>query len=139
MRSTRIRAVPRPDEHSRLRLEERRREVVDAVAQGDPNVIVVAYLELARAHIDAHELGAATSALEHGVEILGSPSAPSWRLLLTLAGLYDAGGDRARARSATRTAREQAVVSGSTVGRRRADALLARLSRPRQTARRPPW
>lgn len=119
-------------------LEQLRNAVVDAVAHGEPDAIVVAHLDLCRAYIDRHEIREATSTLERGVELLAvTPSAPSWRLMLPLAALYDGRGERSRAQLTTRNARDQAVRSDSAIGRQRADELLARLAR--RATHRPPW
>jgi hypothetical protein len=129
-----------PRRRAQVALEERQRTVIDAIARGDADGIVVAYLDLARAHIDAHQLATAIVALEHGIEVLSAAQiGPAWRLLLTLAALYDGTGDRTRARTATQTARDHAVRSGSAVGRDRADQLLARLGRARSATRQSPW
>ncbi|HWO19931.1 MAG TPA: serine/threonine-protein kinase [Kofleriaceae bacterium] len=121
----------------------RRHAVGDAILRGDVNAIVVAYLELSCALIDAHQSSTAITELEEGVELLAAPSAaarraPVWRLLLSLAALYDGQGDRARARATTCAARAQAVVVGSAVGRERAERLWTRLARGDPAAYSPP-
>jgi serine/threonine-protein kinase len=110
--------------------EVRRRALASAVDHDDPDAIVVACLELARAHVDAHDLPRAIEELEAGLALLAThaPTCQSlWRLLLTLAAAYDGSGDRVRARIAARRARAQAVRVGSTLGSERATALLGRI------------
>lgn len=115
-------------------VDERRYAVGAAILQGDVDAIVIAYLELSRALIDAHQIPGAIAELEEGVELLSASSdaarrAPLWRLLLSLAALYDGHGDRGKARAATCAAHEQAVAAGSAVGRERAERLWMRLAR----------
>jgi hypothetical protein len=52
---------------------------------------------------------------------------PLWRLLLSLAALYDYRGDHVKARLAARAARDQAAETGSALGRERSERLCARL------------
>ena len=115
--------------------------VLCALESGDVHAIVVAYLDLARALVDEHRLDQAIVELERGVELLSAPGsgAPVWRLLLTLAALYDGTGDRKRARSAAKLARERAVRDGSAVGSERAERLASRLARSAGGRRPPPW
>ncbi|HWO23053.1 MAG TPA: serine/threonine-protein kinase [Kofleriaceae bacterium] len=126
-------------------LAERRHAVGGAILRGDGDAIAVAYLELSRALIDAHQLPIAITELEEGVELLSASSnaarrSPQWRLLLSLAALYDGQGDRARARVTTCAARDQAVAAGSAVGRECAERLWTRLARgDSTTCSPPPW
>ncbi|HSD88042.1 MAG TPA: protein kinase [Kofleriaceae bacterium] len=115
--------------------------VVGALEAGDVHAIVVAYLDLARSLVDEHRLDQAIAELERGVELLSvdGNGAPVWRLLLTLAALYDGTGDRKRARIAARLARERAERDGSAVGSERAERLAARLARSACGRRSRPW
>jgi serine/threonine-protein kinase len=106
-----------------------------AVAAGDGDMVVTAYLELAGRLIDEKQLAAAATELEHGLALL-RPNATLlkkttaiWRLQLCLAALYSGLGDPARARSAARLGQDDAVRAGSRLGQGRASALLARLAR----------
>lgn len=121
-------------------VEQRRREVENALLACDPNALVISYLELTRALVEIHDLPTAITDIEKGIAVLSAnPIAPLWRLLLTLAALYDGVGDRVRACRTTRAAQVHARRQGSLVGQRRAKALYdrlvghgaARLSRPR--------
>lgn len=100
-----------------------------AFRDGGADKLIVAYLELSRALVDQHCLGQAIHELEAAVELLShaGASAPVWRLLLTLAALYEGEGNRNRAREAARLAREAATNVGSSVGRERAERLASRL------------
>jgi serine/threonine protein kinase len=132
-------------ELARSPFAERRRAVGDAILRGDADAVAVAYLELSRALIDAHQLAIAIAELEEGVELLSASHdparrAPLWRLLLSLAALYDGQGDRAKARATTYAAHEEAVAAGSAVGRERAERLWTRLARGDPAAcSPPPW
>jgi serine/threonine-protein kinase len=114
------------------RVARRRAAVMAALDKGNVDTLIVAYLELARALVDEHRLDQAIHELEQAIELLAA--APSsvqvWRLLLTLAALYDGKGDRDRARAVARLARERAARDGSNLGRERAERLAARLSQP---------
>ncbi|HEY5928207.1 MAG TPA: serine/threonine-protein kinase [Kofleriaceae bacterium] len=105
--------------------------LVAALQEQDPDAVVVAYLELARVLVDEHRLDDAIGELEHGIELLAEEprSAPVWRLMLTLAALYDGIGDRDRARALAEQAHEQAGDVGSPLGCDRAERLAARLAR----------
>ena len=110
--------------------ELRLRAIAAATDGGDPDAIVVAYLELARAQLEAHELRDAAIDLEHGVAVLAKRApacASTWRLLLALAGAHDGCGDRGRALAAARAARTAAREAGSRIGSERALLLLRRL------------
>jgi hypothetical protein len=106
-----------------------RAALVCAINDGDAGKIIVAYLDLARALVDEHRLEQAIIELERAVELLSGvvASAPVWRLLLTLAALYDGNGDRAHARGAVRLACDAAASVGSRIGRMRAEQLAKRL------------
>ncbi|MBA3461541.1 MAG: serine/threonine protein kinase [Deltaproteobacteria bacterium] len=110
-------------------VEQRRHSVSIALQDGDGDLVVTAYLELARALIDIRELELAITELEEGIALFESAeqTAPVWRLQLTLAALYDGRGDRARACDTMRAAHRQAHRVGSTVGQQRARELFARL------------
>ncbi len=115
-------------------LAQLRDAVTTALERGIGDEIAVAYLDLAHVLVDRHRLAAAIAELEDGVALLSASTTASrssslWRLLLSLAALYDGHGDRARARIATRSARDHAERAGSTVGRERADQLWTRLAR----------
>jgi serine/threonine protein kinase len=120
-------------------MEQKRRALLTAVDSDDPDAIVVAYLELARAHVDAHDLRRAIIELEAGVELVTKcigACKSLWRLSLTLAALYDGCGERVRARIAARQARAQAVRARSELGRTRANELCVRLHTGRNAVRR---
>lgn len=110
-------------------IAQRRLHVLEAIKIGRGDRIAVAYLELARALIDEHQLAGAQLELEEGVELLMTPDGrgPVWRLLLSLAALYERHGDHVKARVAARAARDQAARDGSAVGRERGERLCARL------------
>jgi serine/threonine-protein kinase len=114
---------------TRPSLAEHRVRVIASIKDGDVDRIAVAYLELARVLVDRRELASAQTELEEGVELLMTPGArgPAWRLLLSLAALYEHRGDRVKARLAARAARDQANEIGSTIGRARSERLCARL------------
>ncbi len=139
-------AGPRPaasgTPNRRRPLAELRDAVTVALERGSGDELVVAYLDLAHVLVDKHRLAAAISELETGIALLSaSPNASRstsvWRLLLSLAALYDGHGDRARARTATRAASDHAERAGSTVGRERAEQLWARLARDSSTRMKP--
>jgi hypothetical protein len=103
-------------------------DVEHALLAIDPDALVISYLELTHALVEVHDLATAIAKLESGVAILSSnPFAPVWRLLLTLAALYDGIGDRVRACHTTRAALVHARRQGSLVGQQRAKALFDRL------------
>lgn len=114
-------------------ITESTRAVTVALASGDSDMIVTAYLELAAVRLDRRELAIAAAELEHGLAVLRESNrgvrAPMWRLQVCLAALYSGLGDRARANHAALRGREDACRAGSTVGRERANSLIARLSR----------
>lgn len=117
-----------------------RATVQKAILDDDDDSIVTSYLELVRALIDESQLATAAAELENGIQILrgtarhGTPLA-TWRLQLCLAALYSGLGDPLRARQAASLGQSDAVRAGSTLGRERADALLARISRHGKRAR----
>jgi serine/threonine protein kinase len=114
---------PRPS------ITERRLQVLAAIRGGSVERITTAYLELARELVDHQQLVGAEAELEEAVDLLmGSEGhGPVWRLLLSLAALYDHRGDHVRARLAARAARDHAAETGSTLGRERSERLCARL------------
>lgn len=117
------------------RIAELRRAVGDAIAGGEPEAIVAAYMGLTRGLMDERAAGVAAAELELAVERLsvdvdaGRPVPSLWCLLIALAGLYAELGDSTRARQAARTAHEQATRACSAAGQDRAEALFAELVR----------
>lgn len=110
-------------------------EADTAIAVGDSDRMVHAYLAIARTLVDQHEPEQAIAELEQAVERLTAEvesgrSTPSlWCVLLTLAALYGHLGDQGRARRLVRWAHEHATRVSSTIGQERAATLLARLER----------
>ena len=110
-------------------------EAQTAMAKGDSDRMVHAYLAIARTLVDQHEPEQAAEELEKAVdrltiEVESGRSAPSlWCVLLTLAALYGHLGDRGRARRLVRWAHEHATRVSSAIGQERAATLLARLDR----------
>lgn len=133
--------APRPAKQrvAEARLELQRHAVRTAIAEGDPDRIVLAYLELARIYVDLHQIIHAIAELEAGTQLLlrrrGRPCRSLWRLQLTLAALYAGNGDRAMAHRVSYEARLEAARAGSEVGTRRVDELARRLARPSRRAR----
>jgi hypothetical protein len=123
---------------SRVTISKRRDAVGRAVSLGDVDAIIVAYLELARALIDDHQLATATTELEEAVALLSceteARSVPVWRLLLSLAALYDGLGDRARAGRAALAGCEDARRASDAVGQDRARSLIERIAHGRSRA-----
>jgi serine/threonine protein kinase len=123
---------PRPSEPPRRGA---RRLLRDAIERGDVAQIVAGYLDIARHLVDEQRLRAAAKQLEEGIDIITAGAGPSatdapeplWRLLLTLAAVYDGLGDRARARGAALAGQSHADRTSSPVGRERARALIVRL------------
>ncbi|HEY0252120.1 MAG TPA: protein kinase, partial [Kofleriaceae bacterium] len=112
--------------------ERSRGNVSAAVERGDGDAIVVAYLDLVSVLVENHRLTTAIDELEEGIALfLASRDltfrAPVWRLMLSLAALYDGNGDRRRAWITARSARDQAALAGSSIGCKRADQLRSRL------------
>jgi hypothetical protein len=118
-----------PELEERPSLAERRMGVVAAIRTGSIERIATAYLALAQALVERRQHFAAQAELEEGIELLMTPGGrgPVWRLLLTLATLYERHGERARARLAARAARDQADDVGSEIGRARSEQLCDRL------------
>ncbi|HEY3801043.1 MAG TPA: serine/threonine-protein kinase [Kofleriaceae bacterium] len=118
-----------PIEDARPPVSHRRMRVLSAIRAGSVERIATGYLELARELVDRHELDIAEAELEEGVDLLMSCDRPGpvWRLLLSLAALYDHRGEHQRARIAARAARDHAAETGSTIGRERSERLCARL------------
>jgi serine/threonine protein kinase len=110
-------------------ISERRLQVLHAIKGGSVERIAAAYLELARELVDRHQLVVAEAELEEAVDLLmhSDGHGPVWRLLLSLAALYDYRGDHVRARLAARAARDHAAETGSALGRERSERLCARL------------
>lgn len=120
----------------------RRRDVVrGALANNDPDLVVVGYLGIAQALVEEHQLSAAARELEAGVASLSQTmDVALWRIVLTLAAIYDGLHDRELARSTAQAAYEHARRAGSSLGESRSKALLRRLGaarnrRPHPTAR----
>ena len=100
-----------------------------ATASRDPDAIAVASLSLVQALIDERRMVAAARELEAAAAWLANEhDAPGalWRLLLTLAAIYDGLGDQERARRAALDAVEAADRASSPTGRARIKALLRR-------------
>ena len=136
------RHTPASEEQGRSAVAKRRVAVLAAMTACDVDAMAIAYLELARALVDEHQLAAAVIELDEGVELLSLPdgTGPVWRLLLTLAALHDGNGDRPRARIVAGAARDQAARAGSAIGCERAERLCERLTRGRSTTRSTgPW
>lgn len=112
-----------------------RHEAETAIAGGDSDRMVHAYLAIARTLVDQHEPEQAIAELEQAVERLtvevdaGRATPSLWCVLLTLAALYGHLGDRGRARRLVRSAHEHATRVSSAIGQERAATLLARLER----------
>jgi hypothetical protein len=112
-----------------------RHEAEAAIAAGDSDRMVHAYLAIARTLVDQHEPEQAIAELEQAVERLtvevnaGHTTPSLWCVLLTLAALYGHLGDRGRARRLVRSAHEHATRVSSAIGQERAATLLARLER----------
>ena len=124
----------------RVAVDKRRHEVSEAMRTGNADLLVIAYLELARSLVDIHQLALAIRELEQGVALLAHPGlgtsdTPIWRLQLTLAALYDGSGDRARACQIMREAHLLASRQGSAIGKQRACELFSRLMHRRATRR----
>jgi serine/threonine protein kinase len=121
---------------SNERLHQLHHELEVAVVRGAADDAVVASLEIARMLVEHHRLSTAVRELEQtvdaitkgsGVDALDAPP-PLWRLLLTLAALYQFLGDSMRARRAACAAHRHATFHRSEVGRDRATSLLQRLA-----------
>ena len=108
---------------------ERRLAVLAAIKGGSVDRIAAAYLELARELVDRQQPMVAEAELEDAVDLVMACDShgPLWRLLLSLAALYDYRGDHVKARLAARAARDQAAETGSALGRERSERLCARL------------
>ena len=119
-------------------------EADSAIAMGDSDRMVHAYLAIARTLVDQHEPEQAIAELEKAVdrltlEVDAGKSTPSlWCVLLTLAALYGHLGDQGRARRLIRWAQEHASRVSSAIGQERAATLLARLDRSMALQRRSP-
>ena len=114
-----------------------RQELALAIERGEADEAVTAALAVARALIDDHSVGSARHALESTVDLLtrgegaDAPDAPEplWRLLLTLATLYQNLQEPIRAQRTALAGYHLAVRHRSDLGRERASTLLARLDR----------
>jgi serine/threonine-protein kinase len=116
-----------PQDSARVKC--RRDELLEAIATCDPDAIAVASLSLVQALVVDHRLTEAACELEDAASLLSSEhDAPEslWRVLLTLAAIYDGLGDRVRARRTALDAGEAAARASSPTGRARANALLRR-------------
>ena len=112
------------------------RAVRDAIASADVDRIIVAYLDLAHAHVSCHhldralvELGEAIDLVTGGEGYTARGPAPLWRLLVSCAAIQTGLGDFVHARDYTLAALAQATYARSAVGRRRAERLLAYIAR----------
>jgi hypothetical protein len=122
---------PRAEQH----MQTLRDELGAAMQRGAVDQVVVTSLELARTLVDHHclssavrELEQVVTALTHGTGIVAEDAPPAlWRVLLTLAALYQGMGDPLRACRAATAAYQQATIHHSNVGRDRASTLLGRL------------
>lgn len=113
-------------------VQRRRHELTAALTERAAEPIVVAYLMLVQALVHEHRLVAAAQELQAGIAWLDAQglSPPSvWRLLLTLATIFDGLGDRVRARDTAVDALAAARHGSDRMGRARAEALLRRLRR----------
>jgi serine/threonine protein kinase len=111
-----------------------RQQVSIVLEKGDRDAITVAALELAQVLLAEHRLAAAAKELEStiaalsvGRELAIEPG-PMWRLLLSLAAIYDGLGYAERARATAQVALLQASAAQSSIGRSRARALVERLT-----------
>jgi hypothetical protein len=115
--------------------------VAQAIAGGEGDAIITAYLDLIRGLVDDRQLATAVDELEHGLALLrpnvlsNAPPAATWRLQLCLSALYSGIGDRIRARHAADLGRDDAIRAESTLGQVRAGELIERLSRNRNLPR----
>ena len=110
----------------------------DAIASGDIDRIVVAYLDLAQLLVGKHRLNEALRELTEAVDIITAGEgtcargpAPLWRLVVSMAAIQAGLGDNARARRYALQALSQATYARSALGRARAQRLLGCLERPR--------
>ena len=108
----------------------RRNEASDAVAVGDPDAVIAAYLALAYELVRDHGIAEATRELELALTWLRGRTTPvsqTWSILMTLAALCDGQGDHESAASYAREAREMAIAFHNDVGVARVNQLLRRL------------
>jgi len=124
--------LPASAESAIADVSESRRAVDVALASNDGDMIVTAYLELARVLVDRRELALAATDLARGLAVLrardGARRTPVWRLQLCLAAVLSGLGERARAKQAALVGRDDADHVASALGRDRANDLIARLS-----------
>lgn len=121
------------------RLARCRRDFVFAIERKSVPEAVTAALEVTRTLVDEHSLWGARRELEETIDLLtggagiDSPDAPEplWRLVLSLAALYDGLHDPVRAQRAALAGYHIAVRHRSDLGRERACALLDRLGHRR--------
>ena len=113
----------------RASIADRRLAVLAAIKDGSVERIAAAYLRLACELVDLHQPTVAEAELEEAVDLVMAAEShgPVWRLLLSLAALYDYRGDHVRARLAARAARDHAAETGSVLGREHSERLCARL------------
>jgi hypothetical protein len=122
---------PQPDPDDG-RLGALRAAIGEAITRGAIDDIADGYLELSGALATTVGVRAAAHELEEGINILTGGEGPRarrapsrlWKLLIELARLHAADGDRARARAAAAHAHFQAVSCESTAGQDHAAALL---------------
>jgi hypothetical protein len=106
-----------------------------AIARGDVDGIACEYLALARLLAGTIGVRAALSELEEAIDVLTGGAGPAaehapdglWRILAESARLYEALGERTRARAAAAHAHLQARSHHSALGRRETIALLEQL------------
>ena len=118
---------PQPDTLTRLRTA-----IGEANTRGANDEIAEGYLALAGAVASVAGAPAAARELEEGINIVTAGEGPRarrapaglWRLLIELARLHAADGDRTRARAAASHAHFQAVSCDCTAGQDRASAML---------------
>ena len=119
-----------------------RAAVGHAIASGDVDRIVVAYLDLAYTLVGRHELAAAINELAEAADVItagdyvtAKAGSPLWRLVLSMAAIQEGLGDHAQARRLALDALCHAVRAKSHVGRIRAKRLIRYLERYRSPAR----
>ena len=136
-RPARLAEGTRPTAHDRVRVL--RDKLKGAIVRGATDEVVVTSLELARLLVGEHRIASAVQELEHVVDSFADDSGqvsraappPLWRVLLTLAALYQGLGDPQRARRVAAAAHRHAALHHSELGCTRASTLLGRLQRSR--------
>ncbi len=134
-RGIEIRPLPPADSPAII---EARKRLARELGRGERDAITVAVLELVQVLLAEHRMYAAAKELEATIDILAAgrevehEPGPLWRLLLSLAAIYDGLGNVERALSTANVALLQAGSARSELGRRRARALVERLSHREQ-------